>query len=227
MKVTPLAGLVLIVGLIVATAGLSAASQQQPTALTDDQVAAAIKAGQARKFGDHVSSCNAGPGFGASLGASLVGGIQPNGTFSVTASANFGRIAFMAANAKRLYLPFDETSVSQEMRATPTIYVHVEPNKPDRSGNTFNVPSPIERIVLKSKISESAVLQPISFETEPVEWGNLLGAKFVSNRAIATFSHPEFMELPVGDVDIVLVTEAGERRCKIGKGDQQKVFGRK
>jgi hypothetical protein len=32
-------------------------------------------------------------------------------------------------------------------------------------------------------------------------------------------------ELPAGDFDVVLVTQAGERRCKVGSGDRARLFG--
>ena len=195
--------------------------------LTDAQIADAIKAGQSKKFGEHVSDCTAGAGFGANVAASMAGGVNDNGAYGVTISTNFGRVAFLAANAKRLYLPFSVETVPAAIRAEPTVFVHAEPHSPSRSNNSVAVASPLERIVIKSKTVETAVLQPVTFETEPVEWSNLLGGKVQGNRGIATFSLPEFLELPSGDIDIVLVTTAGERRCKIGKGDQMKIFGRK
>jgi hypothetical protein len=195
--------------------------------LTDAQIDEAIKAGQSKKFSQHVSDCTAGAGFGADLAANMAGGVQDNGAYNVTISANFGRVAFLAANAKRLYLPFSGASVPEPIRTAPTVFVHAEPQNPSRSDKTISVAAPVERIVIKSKTVETAVLQPVTFETEPVEWSNLLGGKVQGNRGIATFSLAEFLELPPGDIDIVLVTTGGERRCKIGKGDQTKIFGRK
>lgn len=44
------------------------------------------------------------------------------------------------------------------------------------------------------------------------------------NQAVAVFHLNQVKELPPGDVDIVLVTEAGERRCKIGTKDRAKLI---
>jgi hypothetical protein len=69
------------------------------------------------------------------------------------------------------------------------------------------------------------VLQPSNVTTEQVEWANLLGGKVISNKAYATFPLEAAKGLPPGEVDIVVVTEAGERRCKIGNKDRDRLFG--
>lgn len=202
----------------------SAVLAQQPATLTDAQVAAAIKAGESKKAKDYVSSCAATAGFGAFVVAGK--GVQPLGSISLAASTNFGRIAMMAENGKRLYKPLRLEDVDADLRGTPLVFVHAEPDDPDRNDGRIDVAPPIEHIVLKSKVDESRVLQPIDLSMEPVEWKNLVGGSVTSNRATATFSLAEFMALPAGDIDIVIVTPHGERRCKIGAGDQKKIFGR-
>ena len=222
----------LIAAVVVAAAATPALATplvaQASLQLTEAQIIEAIKAGREKKYAQHVSSCSAGVGFGGALAAGMVKGINDTGSFNVTISTNYGRIAFMAANAKRLYLPFGPESVTGALRDTPTVFVHAEPDKPTRNDNgAISIPAAIERIVLKSKVIETAVVQPDSFETEPVEWSNLFGGKLQSTRAVATFDRATFMELPIGDIDVVLVTVGGERRCKIGKGDQATIFGRR
>src|SRR6266516_4214982 len=96
----------LCVVVLTATASLTSAQT-----LSDADVESAIKAGQTKKFDHLVSDCNATAGMGQGIAASLAGGMQPNGGFSVTVSANAGRIAFMAADAKRLYKSFSATDV--------------------------------------------------------------------------------------------------------------------
>lgn len=203
------------------------ASAQGP--LTDDAVAAAIKAGEARKFNQLVSDCVAGIGFGGSLASGIAAGLgdnlQPTGSFNVVVSRNEGRIAYMAANAKRLYKTVTVAQITSDLRE-PAVFVTVDPQDPSRSGSTFKVAAPVERVVLKSKVNEDIVAQPTAFETEPVEWKNLLGATFTGTRALARFAEADVRELPAGDFDVVVVTTAGERRCKVGKDDRVRLFGK-
>jgi len=101
--------------------------------LDDAAVGAAIKAGQSKKYDDLVSTCTAKPGMGQAMGAGLAGGLQFTGTFDVTVSAAPGRIAFMAAEAKRLNQPFSIEKVPQEIRQDNRIFVTAIPNKPSQT----------------------------------------------------------------------------------------------
>lgn len=197
--------------------GVASASAQS---LSDADVAAAIKAGESKKFDNLVSSCQAGAGFGESLGANMAGGVQRTGTYVVTFSLNQGRIAFMAANAKRLYKTLTLDQVGEELRS-PTVFVSVEPSQPSTTSNTISVPALIEHVVLKSKAKSEMVVQPLKVDTEPVEWSNLLGGKVEGNRAVARFDSNAVRELPPGDFDVVVVTPNGERRCKVGAKDRR------
>jgi hypothetical protein len=191
--------------------------------ITDADIDAAIKAGQSKKFDHLVSDCVAKVGFGEGIGAAMAGGIQPDAAFDVTVSANAGRVAFLAADAKRLYKTFTAADVPDSLK-TPSIFVFADPQKPSRSSNTVSVASPIDRIVLKSKAKPDVVIQPEKFDAEPVEWSNLLGGKVEANRGLALFSYSAVKELPAGDFDVVVITQAGERKCKVGTKDRAKLF---
>jgi len=193
------------------------------TKLTDAEVLAAIQAGEGKKYDGFVSTCTATAGFGEGFAANVAGGLQQNGSYTVVVSGNTGRIASLAANAKRLYKKFAPQDVTDELRS-PAVFVAVEPNNPPRDPKVVSVPAPIQQIVLKSKTNPNTVAQPTKIDTEPVEFSNLVGGKFASNRAIATFDLASFLELPSGDVDVVIVTEPGERRCKIGTKDRARLF---
>lgn len=209
------------VGFFVVTLGGSSPLAQQ---LDDAAVAAAIEAGHRKNFKNLISDCNATEGFGASMASAFVGGIQPNGAFTVITALAQGRIAFAAAESKRLYKPFSLVDVPPELRATGTVFVTAVPHAPTHSGNHVSVASPIEHIVLKAKHG-TATVQPTSVTFEPIEWSNLLGGTVSANSAIATFPMAEVRELPLGEIDVVLVTVAGERRCKIGNRDRARLFG--
>ena len=104
------------------------------------------------------------------------------------------------------------------------VYVTATPQKPKQSSNTIDVASPIEQIVLKSKTSPTTVVQPSDLQITPVEWSNLLGGKVQGTSAVATFPLGAVRELPSGEFDITLVTAAGERRCKVGNKDRDRLF---
>ncbi len=212
------------VALVLTVFAITQTARAQQQALLDDvAVDAAIKAGQSKRFSHLISDCIATPGFGEGLGAAMAGGIQRTGGFNVYVSANAGRIAYLAADAKRLYKPFTIQNVDEALR-TPMAFVAVYPQEPDRSGNTYKVAAPIERVVLKSKNDPNAIVQPETFETEPVQWKNLLGGSVDANSATATFPFEAIKRLPPGEFDVVVITPAGERRCKVGQNDRKKVF---
>jgi hypothetical protein len=192
--------------------------------LDDAAVSAALQAGVSKKYSGLTSSCSAGVGFGAGLGASMAGGIQPVGSFMVMTSTAPGRIAFLASDAKRLYKSFTLADVTPEMRDASTVFVMIEPEKPARRQDTYEVPSPIEHVVLKSKTDGSRVAQPKDVQLSPREWSNLMGGKIEGNAAVATFALADVRELPAGDIDVVVITQAGERRCKINAKDRARVL---
>lgn len=189
--------------------------------LDDAAILAAIRAGESGKIDRLTSDCVAKPGMGEGMGRALGGGVQPTGKFDVISSTNAGRIAHLAAEGKRLYKPLKHADVPETLRGSLKFYVIAIPQKPYAE----YVPSPIQHIVLKSKTAPSAVVQPEHVDKEAVEWGNLMGGKIQGNQAVATFDISHVKELPAGDIDVVLVTEAGERRCKVGAKDRAKILG--
>lgn len=192
-------------------------------ALTDHKILAAIKAGQAKKFDHLVSECRAMPGFGEILSANIVGGVKLTNGFDLTLSANSGRIAYMAASAKRLYKPFALADVNDGLRE-PAVIVTVEPMKPSTEQGTATVAAPIEHVVLKSKAKSAESIQPLRVDMETIEWPTVQGGRVSGNRAVAFFETGAVRELPPGEFDIVVITAAGERRCKVGLKDRQKLF---
>ncbi len=190
--------------------------------LSDDQVASAILAGEMKKFDHLISTCVATAGFGEGVAANIAGGLQRDGSYDVTVSGSAGRVAFMAAEARRLYKKFNLASVTEELRE-PAIVVAVIPQQPATTKEKISVAAPIEHVVLKSKINLEAT-QPERVDLEPVEWSNLMGGKVAGNRAVASFDFNTVRQLP-GDIDVVVITPLGERRCKIGSKDRLKLFG--
>ena len=189
---------------------------------SESDIQAAISAGQNKKTKDLFFDCTAGAGFGQNFAAGMAGGIQYTGSFTVYTANNLGRVAFIAFDAKRLYKPFSIDMISDDLKQ-PGIYVWIEPDKPTASGNTYSVPAMIETVVLRSKQTPARFIRTASLETETVEWSNLLGGKVSSNRASARFDYGEFRELPMGDIDVVVVTPAGERKCGLSVNERVKL----
>lgn len=139
--------------------------------------------------------------------------------FHVSVSKTAGEIARLFADARRLYKTITPADVPDQLQ-TDAVYVFADPHQPT-SGSP---PAPIEHIVLKSKDSGGAV-QPAAFKATPVEWGTAAGGSKPPNRATARFDIGPVRELPAGDFDVVLITTSGERRCKVGARDRQRLFG--
>lgn len=206
---------------IASSASLSAQS------MSDAEVEAAIAAGQNKKAYNKLAvECIAAPGFGEGFAAQMAGGMQSTGTYEVTLVTNIGRVAFLAAEAKRLYKPFSVQDVPYDLRA-PALSVFVEPRNPNRSQSTVSVAAPIQRIVIRSRKMPDAFAPPETFETDPVIWRNLLGGQVDNNRALATFSMESVSQLPDGDLEVVVIATAGERRCRVFPKERTKLFALK
>jgi hypothetical protein len=209
-----------LLALLVITTLHVTARAQEP--LSDAVILTAIQAGENKKYDQLISGCNAHAGFGENFGASMAGGLQNNGSYSVVVAGNEGAIAVLAARGKRTYKRVTLENLPGDLR-TPAIFVTVEPDTPSRTKKEVAMPAPIEHIVLKSKANSEAVAQPMHIDMEPVEFSNLLGAKLQSTRAIARFDIAAVKELPPGDFDVVVVSTAGERRCKVDAKDRAKL----
>jgi hypothetical protein len=187
----------------------------QSAPLTERDVAAAMSAGEAKKHAPLISTCIATPGFSEGLFAT---GISPTGSHTVVVANARGLIAMRAFEGKRLYKPLTAGDVTDADRQ-PQLVVTVTADTPDNTGKAYRVPSPVQAVVLKLKNGTQAI-QPVTFTTEPVEFKNLMGGVIASNSARATFGVAEFRAMPAGEIDVVVVTAAGERRCKIGRDDR-------
>jgi hypothetical protein len=139
--------------------------------------------------------------------------------FHVTVSKTAGQIGLFFAEARRLYKKTAATDLPENLR-TDAVFVNADPHQP-ASGSA---PAPIEHIVLIAKKSGGPV-QPLDVKIEPVPWGVAAGGKAAPNRATARFELGQVRELPAGEFDVVLVTTDGERRCKVGERDRQRLFG--
>jgi hypothetical protein len=171
-----------------------------------------------RKEDQLFSRCNA---TAMSIDRFLVGpGFHPEiEHFHVIVSKTAGQIANFFADARRLYRKVSPSEVPEQLQ-TDAVFVNADPHQP----SSGSAPSAIEHIVLLSKKSGQPV-QPLEFKAEPVEWGVAVGGKTPPNKATARFELSKVRELPAGEFDVVLVTQDGERRCKVGARDRERLFG--
>jgi hypothetical protein len=189
-------------------------------------VAAAIKAGQDNKLKPLISDCQAGPSLGQAMGSALrlEDGVKLDGYYHVVVSRAAGRIGYMASEAKRLYQPFSADDIPESITANTLVYVTATPRKPVPDGKSISVAAPIEQLVLKSKAQSTAVARPDNLDITPTQWPTPSGGTVAGTAAVATFPLSAIREFPAGDFDVVLVTTAGERRCKVGQADRVKLF---
>jgi hypothetical protein len=156
------------------------------------------------------------------VSGAIAGGIAPNSGFTAIIGTNEALIAGAAYNAKRLYRHLTPDDVDQNFKVK-SIAVVVLPDDPAMNSRTYYVPAVIQHVVLKSR-NDGSVAQPVQVLTEPVSWSNLVGGTIQANKATAYFTPFALSELSGGDIDIVIVTAAGERKCKISNKDLDKVF---
>lgn len=205
---------------LLASSGTAAASAQP---LTPETIRTALAAGTSRHLDIFTAACIASPGFGENMSAALTGGAQLTGAFDIRIAGPAGRIALRAAEARRLYRPIPTLDDLAPADLEPGLSVEAEPRAPTRTASGMEIAAPIQQVVLAPKRKPATPLQPTALDLEPVSWANLLGGTATSTRAIARFSAADSDTLPPGDLQVILVTAAGERRCTIRATDRRRL----
>jgi hypothetical protein len=134
----------------------------------------------------------------------------------------------LSAAARRFYKPFIAAQVPEDLQ-TVAVFMTAEPSEPSVSSTTrgsISVAAPIELMVLKAWPNRKLFVKPTEFKTEPVEWPNIAGQTLRGNRARAKFEIGQMMELTAGDLEVAVVTQAGERTCILPARDRRRVFSR-
>ncbi|MGE3703969.1 MAG: hypothetical protein AB7I13_01765 [Vicinamibacterales bacterium] len=129
----------------------------------------------------------------------------------------------LAGEAKKKYQPFTIEDVGDDL-LTPTLFVVASPNAPHFTSGSWHRTMPADHLVLKRKGAKgdnpADVLQPTKLETFPESWSNAMGGKWDGQGVTAMFDMAAFKAMPGDEIDIVVITSAGERRCKIGRKDR-------
>jgi hypothetical protein len=215
--------------------------------LDDEAIARALKAGIDNRFGSWTAECRAEASRSAKRAAS--GLIRRTGSYDVVVSTNLGAVALVAHQAKERGQTLGVSDVPAWV-LNAAVYVFVEPRKPPRDWGAASsgripiveVPSSIAEVVLSSKVSPVSVLsKPETLVTADASFSESswlesqlpyqLGSDgrprpmvFKNGRARVTFLIESLSALPAGDIDIVIVTNDGERRCSIRAGDRVRLF---
>jgi hypothetical protein len=71
-------------------------------------------------------------------------------------------------------------------------------------------------VVLKASSKDGPAVQPGNLVVTPVPWTRG-GSSVQSTRGDATFAIDAVTALPAGEFSIIVITEAGERKCKVDK----------
>jgi len=218
----------LVAGILVA----SSFSLSAQTPLTDEQVSASIRAGGDKKqLNAFMAECVASPGFGENLGKSFAAGLSrtavtDTGTYKVTFTSHYGQIAMAAAERQRRYQPAPTPADIIEELRLPRLHLWIEPQGDSAVGDgTIDLAAVIEHIVIRAEDRPQQSAQPLSVKSEPVDFKNLLGAQFTANRAFATFEMESALTLAKErDLEVVVITKSGERRCNVGKDRIRRMF---
>lgn len=210
---------------IVAIACLGLCASAAAQSLTPEDIDKAIRAGQEGTSKQLIATCQAVIGFGEMFKAEPTG-LAFNGSYGITLSQSAGQIALLSAAARRFYKPFLASQVPEELK-TAAVYMTADPGEPYVSSTTsISVSAPIELVVIKAWPNRKLFVRPTAFTTEPVEWPNIAGRTLRGNRARAKFELGQIGDLTAGDLEVAVVTQAGERSCIVPARDRKRVFGR-
>jgi len=209
-------------------AGLAAAplSQGLPT-LTDSEVQAALDIGlDGNEINKVRRYCDARAGFGETLGESLIStGTTTLGKFRVTVSSNIGEIALIAREKKRRYQPVGLEDVPAHLRE-PAAFISIAPLGDSAAyDGQLDLPSMIEHVIVRPQGDKEGAVQPLAIQMDPTYLQNLFGAVIAANTAVVAFPADAIYEIAQNDdVEIVVITVHGERKCDIGDDDVRRMF---
>jgi hypothetical protein len=211
--------------LVIACVAIGAHAAGQ--SLTPEEIDKAIRAGQNGTHKQLIATCQAVIGF-RELFKGERAGLDFSGSYEVNLSQATGQIALLSAAARRFYKPFIAAQVPEDLK-TVAVFMTADPQEPSESSTTrgsISVAAPIELMVIKAWPNRNLVVKPTDFKTEPVEWPNIAGQTLRGNRAHAKFQIGQMSELTAGDLEVAVVTQAGERSCIVPSRDRRRVFGR-
>jgi hypothetical protein len=208
--------------------------------LDDSAIEQAIKAGQDNKFALWSAECKAGVSLSdkrKDAASWKRGSVHFTGAYRVTVLTSSGRVALLAAEAKEQSKSLSVKDVPEELR-TNALHVIVDPMKPGSDwGGGVEVPSPIKGIILRSKATPASHAEASRLEVHDVQWseartimmtseaaGGWDKNLFKQSRATAIIAIEAARALPAGDLQIVILTAAAERRCDLAAKERLRLL---
>lgn len=139
--------------------------------------------------------------------------------FVVFVQGPYDRIATAAARAAKNYSAFTADSVKDQL-ATPSLTVTATPWNPRFVNGHWSVTPLATRVVLVPNKSSLSPVQPTIVAPFPTEWSNAVGGAFQGQGVVASF---RIDQLPIGDFDIVVITDGQEFRIAIGDKERKSI----
>jgi hypothetical protein len=144
--------------------------------LDDTAVEKAIQAGRDNKFQQWSAECKAGSSLSERRKAGkttpwTTNSVHFTGPFHISLATNSGRVALLAAEAKRQQKPLRAADVPERFRGEG-LHLLVEPVKPGTDwGGGVEVPASIDRVVLRSKTVRQVRLCTQRLSTRKIRHG--------------------------------------------------------
>lgn len=189
-----------------------------PSRASDSDIQGAILDGK-----KHLLSCVAKEGFwrefGRGMAEELAGYKHYSGNYHVTFASNLGLVSISSHHRAQRYEQFTVDNVESILRA-PSFTLFISANAVSM-GDLMAAGQVSHVVIRRRKTKREDVIQPMNVETDGNVYTNLFGAEFVQSTAIVRFNYRGVLDIASrGDVEAVIITSTGERRCWV---DNKKV----
>jgi hypothetical protein len=143
--------------------------------------------------------------------------------YSLSLRGPVTNIGILAAEAKQKNLTFTKDDVIGYMKLR-ALNVLVLPHAPEFWNKRWQHAAPATHLVVRipapNKEAVSTIIEPVKVSAFPVHWDGF-GAEFNSQGVAAVF---DLGAIPVEqDIEFVVVTEHGERDCRLSKNDRARI----
>ncbi len=132
-------------------------------------------------------------------------------------------IGILAAEAKQKYVKFAKDDVTGYMKLR-ALTVLVQPHAPEFSNKRWQRAAPATHLVVRipapNKQAEPTIIEPVKVKAFPVHFSGFR-EEFDSQGVAAIFDLGEIPDQQ--DIEFVVITEHGERDCRLSKNDRARV----
>ena len=155
-------------------------------------------------------------------GTVILGRTGP-GQYRIAVSGPLGRIRTAAAQAARQRKPFSRADVTEEM-SRPLLAIAADPSPPARRAGRLVIAPRADEVVLRpgGVRTPRRAVRAESMVRKARDW-SALGVKSEGTELLALFPMPVLRALPPGDIEVVLVTDAGELRYTLPEARRKSI----